>query len=246
VSPSAVRNFPVARQIANSRHDGNNVRSGGFSTGGELGKSAEGRTISPCAACANAAKPRAMDESAAHTTRHRPGKRMFDLAVALPCLLVAAPIILAAMLVVRATSPGPAIFAQQRVGRDERPFVCYKLRTMHERTPDLPTHEAPAAAITPVGSFLRRTKIDELPQLWNVLAGQMSIVGPRPCLPGQRELIEHRRRLGVFALRPGITGLAQVRGIDMSDPKRCAETDAEYMDAISIAEDLRLVVRTFV
>lgn len=174
------------------------------------------------------------------------GKRVFDMVVALPCLLVAAPVVLVAMAAIRATSPGPAIFAQARVGREERLFVCYKLRTMHEQTPDVPTHEVSSAAITPVGAFLRRFKIDELPQLWNVLAGQMSLVGPRPCLPGQEELIDHRRKLGVFRLKPGITGLAQMRGIDMSNPQRCAQTDAEYMASISVAGDVRIILRTFV
>jgi O-antigen biosynthesis protein WbqP len=171
-------------------------------------------------------------------------KRLFDLALALPGLVVAVPVVLVAMAVIRATSAGPAIFAQERVGRHERLFRCYKLRTMYLNTPHVATHEVAASAITPVGAFLRRFKIDELPQLWNVVIGQMSMVGPRPCLPAQDELIRHRRALGVFALRPGITGLAQVRGIDMSNPLRCAQTDAEYMRAISLREDLRLIVRT--
>ena len=171
-------------------------------------------------------------------------KRMFDLALALPGLAVAAPIVLVAMALIRATSQGPAIFAQERVGRHEQPFRCYKLRTMYVNTPHVATHEVAVSAITPLGAFLRRFKIDELPQLWNVVIGQMSMVGPRPCLPGQEELVRHRRTLGIFSLRPGITGLAQVRGIDMSNPQRCAETDAEYMHAISLREDLRLIVRT--
>ena len=115
---------------------------------------------------------------------------------------------------------------------------------MYVNTPHVATHEVAVSAITPLGAFLRRFKIDELPQLWNVVIGQMSMVGPRPCLPGQEELVRHRRTLGIFSLRPGITGLAQVRGIDMSNPQRCAETDAEYMHAISLREDLRLIVRT--
>ncbi|RWM99416.1 MAG: sugar transferase [Mesorhizobium sp.] len=160
-------------------------------------------------------------------------------------LTVMSPVVLIAMLAVRATSPGPAIFSQPRVGRSGAVFACHKLRTMHRNTPSLPTHEAPAGSVTAVGRVLRATKIDELPQLWNVLKGEMSLVGPRPCLPTQTELIGHRRRLGVLSALPGITGLAQIKGIDMSDPKLCAETDAAYLKAASIGLDLRILLGTF-
>ncbi|RWA68589.1 MAG: sugar transferase [Mesorhizobium sp.] len=160
-------------------------------------------------------------------------------------LAVTSPIVLTAMLAIKATSPGPAIFSQPRVGRDGALFTCHKLRTMHRGTPSLPTHEAPASSVTAVGTVLRGTKIDELPQLWNVLKGEMSLVGPRPCLPTQMELIGHRQRLGVLAALPGITGLAQIKGIDMSDPKLCAETDAAYVEAASIGLDLRILLGTF-
>ena len=173
------------------------------------------------------------------------GKRALDLAVAAPMLVVAAPILLVAMLAIRATSPGPAIFSQTRVGREGALFACRKLRTMHRETPSLPTHEAPADSVTVVGKVLRATKIDELPQLWNVLKGEMSLVGPRPCLPTQTELIERRRQLGVLAVLPGITGLAQIKGIDMSDPKLCAETDAAYIEAASVGLDLKILLGTF-
>lgn len=172
-------------------------------------------------------------------------KRAFDLIVAAVMLAVTSPIVLVAMLAVRATSPGPAIFSQLRVGQDGALFACHKLRTMHRGTPSLPTHEAPASSVTAVGTVLRGTKIDELPQLWNVLKGEMSLVGPRPCLPTQTELIGHRQRLGVLAALPGITGLAQIKGIDMSDPKLCAETDAAYVEAASIGFDLRILLGTF-
>ncbi|MDG4854519.1 MULTISPECIES: sugar transferase [unclassified Mesorhizobium] len=160
-------------------------------------------------------------------------------------LTVMSPVVLIAMLAVRATSPGPAIFSQPRVGRSGAVFACHKLRTMHRNTPSLPTHEAPAGSVTAVGRVLRSTKIDELPQLWNVLKGEMSLVGPRPCLPTQTELIGHRRRLGVLSALPGITGLAQIKGIDMSDPKLCAEIDAAYLKAASIGLDLRILLGTF-
>jgi O-antigen biosynthesis protein WbqP len=173
-------------------------------------------------------------------------KRFLDVVISGSGLLLLWPIVLAAALAVRATSPGPAIFAQTRVGRDEAPFACLKLRTMWKDTRAVPTHQAPAAAITPVGGFLRKTKIDELPQLWNVLVGEMSLVGPRPCLPTQGELIEARRRRGYFALRPGITGIAQVRGIDMSVPELCAANDAEYLEAADRMLDVRILAATLI
>ena len=171
-------------------------------------------------------------------------KRAFDLIVSAPLLALTSPVLLVAMLVIRATSPGPAIFSQVRVGRGGSLFACRKLRTMHRGTPSLPTHEAPASSVTSVGKVLRRTKIDELPQLWNVLKGEMSLVGPRPCLPTQAELIERRRQLGVLAALPGITGLAQIKGIDMSDPKLCAETDAVYVETASLGLDVKILLGT--
>jgi O-antigen biosynthesis protein WbqP len=115
---------------------------------------------------------------------------------------------------------------------------------MYAGTADLPTHEVASVSVTPLGRYLRQFKIDELPQLWNVLTGDMSLVGPRPCLPSQHELIEARRRLGVFEISPGITGLAQVNGVDMSDPNRLAQMDAQYAGTQSLIGDLRLLMAT--
>jgi O-antigen biosynthesis protein WbqP len=115
---------------------------------------------------------------------------------------------------------------------------------MYVGTPSLPSHEAPANSVTSVGGILRKFKLDELPQFWNVLKGEMSLVGPRPCLPTQTELIECRKRLGVLAALPGITGLAQIRGIDMSNPKLLAETDATYLRTASFWLDLRILIGT--
>ncbi|CDX46185.1 Glycosyltransferase [Mesorhizobium plurifarium] len=172
-------------------------------------------------------------------------KRALDLAVAVPMLALTSPVLLVAMLAIRTTSAGPAIFSQIRVGRGGALFACLKLRTMYRATPSLPTHEAPAGSVTAVGKVLRATKIDELPQLWNVIKGEMSLVGPRPCLPTQAELIERRKELGVLKALPGITGLAQIKGIDMSDPRLCAETDAVYIKAASIGLDLKILLGTF-
>ncbi len=172
--------------------------------------------------------------------------RLTEASIALIGLVVTSPLVLAAALAVRGTSPGPAVLVQQRVGQHEMPFRCLKLRTMWKDTRAVPTHEAAVSAVTPVGRFLRRTKLDELPQLWNVLRGEMSFVGPRPCLPTQEALIAARRARGVYALRPGITGLAQVRGVDMSDPEALAVIDAEYLAKRSVALDLRILLATLI
>lgn len=131
---------------------------------------------------------------------------------------------------------GSPLFRQTRVGRNKRPFTLVKFRTMRPDTAHVATHLADAAAVTPFGKFLRRTKLDELPQLWNVLKGDMSLVGPRPCLFSQQELIEARERLGVFRARPGITGLAQVNEIDMSTPQLLAETDARMLASLGVKD----------
>lgn len=126
------------------------------------------------------------------------------------------------------------LFRQQRIGRHQQPFVLVKFRTMRPDTASVATHLADATAITRFGHFLRRTKLDELPQLWNVLKGDMSLVGPRPCLFNQEELIAERAQRGVFNYRPGITGLAQIQGIDMSTPELLAKTDAEMLKRLDL------------
>lgn len=171
-------------------------------------------------------------------------KRIFDIGLAGIGLLLTFPFVLIACLAIRLSSPGRAIFAQTRVGRNRKPFTCYKLRTMEKGTRIAGTHEVSAASVTSVGKFLRASKLDELPQLWNVLRGDMSLVGPRPCLPVQEELIEERDKRGVLDLAPGITGLAQIEGIDMSEPVRLAERDAEYVRQQSFPGDLKILVST--
>lgn len=184
-----------------------------------------------------------MDVGRSRTAYHA-SKRAFDALVAAVGLIAGLPLLAAAWIAIRLESKGSPLFAQTRIGTDARPFTCYKLRTMHAGTANLPTHEMQGSAVTRVGAFLRRSKLDELPQLFNVLAGDMSLVGPRPCLPGQVQLIEARQRMGVFRVVPGITGLAQVRGIDMSEPERLAAVDAEYARNATFLGDLKLVVAT--
>ena len=171
-------------------------------------------------------------------------KRVFDVLAAGLGLIVLWPVILLTAIAVRLNSPGPGILAQRRIGRDGRQFTCYKLRTMHQNTAQVPTHQVGISALTSIGGFLRRSKLDELPQLLNVLRGDMSLVGPRPCLPTQAELIEARSRLGALGVLPGVTGLAQIQGVDMSDPARLAGIDAQYARTRTFGGDLLIILRT--
>lgn len=170
--------------------------------------------------------------------------RSLDLVGAVVLLLVSSPLILGAGIAIRLESTGPALFRQVRVGRGERPFVCMKLRTMAQGTVVAGTHEVSAASVTPVGRVLRRLKIDELPQLWNVARGEMSLVGPRPCLPMQTQLIEERRRRGVYEVRPGITGRGQTGGLDMSTPVELAAEDAIWSARPNLRDYVRLILIT--
>ncbi len=154
--------------------------------------------------------------------------RFLDIVLSLLGLVLALPIFLV-ILVMGFFDTGSPIFRQERVGRYKKPFTLVKFRTMTVDTVHVASHLASRSSITPLGHFLRRSKLDELPQLWNVLKGEMSLVGPRPCLFSQEELIAEREQQGVFNVRPGITGLAQINEIDMSTPRLLAETDAEMI-----------------
>jgi O-antigen biosynthesis protein WbqP len=173
-----------------------------------------------------------------------PLKRTLDIAAALAGLILLFPVFVVVAVLVAVTSKGPVLFRQERVGKDERTFVCNKFRTMHQGTAQRGTHEVSASALTSAGALLRALKLDELPQLWNVLWGEMSLVGPRPCLPNQQRLIAERRARDVFSATPGITGLAQVQGIDMSEPERLAEIDQSYIRTRSLGMDMKLIFRT--
>lgn len=171
-------------------------------------------------------------------------KRLFDLFAAICGLVFLSPVMLWIAVMVRRSTPGGAIFAQDRVGRGERVFRCYKFRTMYTTAPNAGSHEVTASWVTPEGARLRRYKLDELPQLWNVLRGEMSLVGPRPCLPTQDDVIQARRAAGVFSVRPGITGSAQLAGIDMSTPDHLAQADRDYVEKHDFFGDIRIIVAT--
>lgn len=159
--------------------------------------------------------------------------RLLDLLLSAIGLLALSPLLLILLGAGWLDTRAP-MFRQVRVGRHRAPFTLVKFRTMRPDTASVATHLADASAVTPLGRFLRRTKLDELPQLWNVLKGDMSLVGPRPCLFNQDELIAERAARGVFAARPGITGLAQIQGIDMSTPRLLAETDARMLQDLGV------------
>lgn len=159
--------------------------------------------------------------------------RIFDIILSIIGLLFLSPVFLLITLLCLVDTGRP-IFLQERLGLYKVPFALVKIRTMALDTPSVATHLASSGAITPLGRFLRRTKLDELPQLWNVLKGEMSIVGPRPGLPNQIELTRAREKHGIYSVRPGITGLAQISGIDMSTPELLAQTDAQMIANMSV------------
>ena len=158
--------------------------------------------------------------------------RIFDILFSFIGLVLLSPILFV-LIIVGYFDTGSPIFRQERVGKSKQPFHLMKFRSMHVNAPSVATHLANASSITTFGSFLRKSKLDELPQLWNVFVGDMSLVGPRPNLFNQEELIHERDSRGVYSVRPGITGLAQINKIDMSTPKLLAETDAKMIQELN-------------
>jgi O-antigen biosynthesis protein WbqP len=173
-------------------------------------------------------------------------KRAFDIVVALAGLILLSPLLAALAVAVRRDSPGPALHWSRRVGRDNAIFAMPKFRTMRTDTPDVATHllAEPGRWVTPLGGFLRRKSLDELPQLWSVLIGQMSLVGPRPALFNQDDLIALRTEAGVHRLRPGVTGWAQVNGRDELPIPQKVRLDREYLERRSFLFDLRIIALT--
>lgn len=158
--------------------------------------------------------------------------RIFDILFSFFALILLSPILIV-LVIIGYFDTGSPIFQQERVGKGKQPFRLVKFRSMHVNAPSVATHLASASSITPFGSFLRKSKLDELPQLWNVFVGDMSLVGPRPNLFNQEELIKARDSRGVYSVRPGITGLAQINKIDMSTPKLLAETDFKMIQELN-------------
>lgn len=167
--------------------------------------------------------------------------RLFDICFSLLGLILGFPVLLTIFLV-GLFDTGSPIFRQERVGRNKKPFTLVKFRTMRSDTASVASHLASKDSITKVGAFLRKTKLDELPQLWNVLKGEMSLVGPRPGLFNQEELTAARDALGVYSVRPGITGEAQVNSIDMSTPVKLAEIDAKMINELSVSSYFKFIL----
>ena len=172
-------------------------------------------------------------------------KRLLDIVLSLTALIVLAPLLLVLALLVKLDSPGPALFKQKRVGRNEKLFDIYKFRSMYTSAPrDVATSELQNAEshITRVGRVLRKTSLDELPQLFNVLKGEMSLIGPRPLVPNEKDIHELRREKGAYRVRPGITGWAQVNGRDCLLPVDKARLDGYYADHISFGLDVKIII----
>jgi len=169
--------------------------------------------------------------------------RLLDFVMAFLGLIVTFPLLLI-VTIIGYFDTGSPIFIQQRVGKNKRPFNLIKFRTMSVDTKSVASHLASSASITKLGGFLRKSKIDELPQLINVLKGEMSFVGPRPNLFNQQELIDEREQRGVYKVLPGITGLAQVNRIDMSTPRLLAETDQKMIDTLSVKKYFIFIIQT--
>lgn len=173
-------------------------------------------------------------------------KRAFDIVSSACGIAVLSPVILGTALAVKLTSPGPVLFGQQRVGRGKRLFRIYKFRTMRTDTPDLPSHMIDANDwLTPIGAVLRRFSLDELPQLWNILIGDMSVVGPRPALWSQFNLVAARDEVGANDVRPGLTGWAQINGRDEISIEEKVSLDGEYVRRRAVLFDIKCFIGTF-
>ncbi|MGR5142817.1 sugar transferase [Photobacterium sp. DNB23_23_1] len=169
--------------------------------------------------------------------------RLLDFSFALCGLICLSPVLVIVYLLGKRDT-GQPIFRQQRVGKNQKPFILVKFRTMPLETVSVATHLVDASSVTKLGAFLRRTKLDELPQLINVVKGEMSLVGPRPCLFNQTELIEARQQRGVLDVLPGITGLAQINGVDMSTPVKLAEMDQEMILTFNLKSYFAYILQT--
>ncbi len=180
-------------------------------------------------------------------------KRFFDIVISLLGIVALSPLFLGVALAVKLDDAGPVIFSQKRIGKDKFYFNLYKFRSMKTDTPDIPTHllSNPEKYISRVGKFIRKTSIDELPQLWNILKGDMSIIGPRPALWNQDDLIAERDKYGANGVKPGLTGLAQVSGRDKLRIPEKARFDGEYAECLNkggikaLSMDFKCFIKTF-
>lgn len=173
-------------------------------------------------------------------------KRLFDLILAILLIIGLAPVYLIIALIIFVQDFDTPIFKQMRVGKSGKEFMFFKFRSMPSKTPNVESHERSKLTITPFGKFIRRTNLDELPQFFNVLKGDMSFIGPRPPIPSQKKLIELRRNNKALSLKPGLTGWAQVNSYDNMPEEEKASFDGEYAERISMKMDLLILVKTVV
>lgn len=174
-------------------------------------------------------------------------KRVFDFISSLIAMIILNPIFLILMIIIKLTSEGPIFFKQRRIGKDNEEFKILKFRTMRIDTPNVATHllENPEQYITSIGKLMRKTSLDELPQLFNILKGEMSFVGPRPALYNQYDLIEMRTKVGVSKLIPGLTGWAQINGRDEIPLEEKVRLDKEYLEIRGFWLDIKIIFLTF-
>jgi len=173
------------------------------------------------------------------------GKRLLDILIVVFSFVVLSPLLLVVAFLIKLFDPGPIIFKQQRVGINGEPFEFIKFRSMPVNTVDIPSDQVGNIKLTFIGKIIRRSNIDELPQLINILKGDMSIVGPRPAIVSQLELIQLRKENGSIAIRPGLTGLAQINAFDGMSPETKAEFDGIYTRNISFKSDVKIILNTF-
>ena len=176
-------------------------------------------------------------------------KRGLDFLISTLAILFLSPVLIVIALAIKIDSKGPVLFKQKRVGKDKKHFMIYKFRSMYVNAPsDMPTHllKDPSAMITRVGAFLRKTSLDELPQLINIFKGEMSIVGPRPALWNQYDLIEERDKYGANQIRPGLTGWAQINGRDELEIDEKSKLDGYYVQHMSLSLDAKCFLGTFI
>lgn len=176
-------------------------------------------------------------------------KRLLAILISGLAIIILSPVLLAVAIAIKCDSKGPVLFKQKRVGKDKKHFMIYKFRSMYVDAPaDMPTHmlKDPTAMITKVGAFLRKTSLDELPQLFNIFKGEMAIVGPRPALWNQYDLIEERDKYNANSIRPGLTGWAQINGRDELEIDEKSRLDGYYVAHMSFLMDLKCFIGTFI
>lgn len=173
-------------------------------------------------------------------------KRGIDITLSGLAIVILSPIMVICSIIIFLQDRNNVIFRQKRIGKNGKEFDFYKFRSMPVNTPNVESHKTQQLVITPFGKIIRRTNLDELPQLWNILIGDMSIVGPRPPIPSQTELIELRRANGSLSIQPGLTGWAQVNSYDYMPFSHKAQLDGEYADKLSFPMDLKIIFRTFI